>query len=573
MVVTRRTRAITLGILAVMLSTTVLMNYPSATAHSMSRPLSGGLAIRGQLRAAERPADGSLAVTPAPDTARAVSAIVTSDGGALTATAANGAVFTLTIPAGAIPDEETIRMTPIASIPDLPFSGGLAGAGAVQLEPEGLLLLKAATLVVQPSSPLPLDQQCPFSWHQAGDDFHLFPLTLDPGTITMQLTHFSGYGTGSGSSGERGAARASTPGTSTSQLEQRVQQLAEEARSKLSDNPTKKQSKKAVRSYKQELIDLLLSTFDTLLASLQSDLASGNETALRCDLVNVLGSVNLLHSYDLDLEILGVSGQFVPAVQAALQTLVAKARSRCPTNFNEIGNLLGLAKFGYLLAGTDSALSGLSSTARSAVDAAQQCGKLKLTFDSTETIEIFGTGGELTLDFGVVAGNAGDGVHLTPTIDADGVTLKYSGQAPLKHKDPKVSVSYCDLSSPSPTDSTLNIISMEINVKLREVDCSSPDSKIQLKYKIVFDVGRPMENLDLHCPNGAGYGSHGELWRAEFYCGVLNYGSSSGQFTITAQSGSQFTIESEISTMNNVSVPGCGPLTKVTTKIEVLPDQ
>jgi hypothetical protein len=555
-----------------MLSTTVLMNYPSATAHSISRPLSGGLAISGQQRAAERPADGSLAVTPAPDTARAVTAIVTSDGGALTATAANGAIFTLTIPAGAIPDEETITMTPIASIPDLPFSGGLAGAGAVELEPEGLLLLKAATLLIQPSLPLALDQQCPFSWHQAGDDFHLFPLTLDPTTITMQLTHFSGYGTGSGSSGDRSAAASHSPARSTSQLEQRVQQLAEQARDKLSQNPTKKQAKKAVKNYKNELLDDLLSTFATLLSSLQSDLSSGNETGLRCDLVNVLKSVTLLHSFELDIEILGVSGQFVPSVQGALQTLVAKARSRCSQNLGEIGNLLGLAKFGYLLAGSDAALSGLSSTARSALDAAQQCGKLKLTFDSTETIQIVASQVEITLDFGVVAGNAGDGVHLTPTIDTDGVTLKYSGQAPLKHKDPNVSVSYCSLTSPSPTDSTLNIISMELNVKLRDVDCSSPDSKIQLKYHIVFDVGRPMENIDVQCPTG-GYGSHGELWRAEFYCGVKNYGGGGGQVNMTAQSGSQFTIDSEISAINNIKVPGCIPTTSVTTQIQVLLDQ
>src|SRR5262245_47683239 len=171
-------RLLTSAIAAAVLVSISLMNYSFTAAHTSfnSSSSSSSSVVRIRPRAAERPADGSgpLAVTPALDTARAVSATVTSDGGTLTATAANGAVFTLTIPAGAIPEEETITMTPIASIPDLPFSGGLAGAGAVQLEPEGLLLLKAATLVIQPSSLLSLDQQCPFSWHQAGDDFHLF---------------------------------------------------------------------------------------------------------------------------------------------------------------------------------------------------------------------------------------------------------------------------------------------------------------------------------------------------------------------------------------------------------------
>jgi hypothetical protein len=532
MEVTRRSRRIAWGTVAALLASSVVLNYPLTTARSASRSAAGPATAHIVERAQERPADalGPLSITPALDTGRAVSVVITAGGGTLTATAANGAIFMLTIPAGAIPDQETITMTPVASIPDLPFSGGLAGAGAVQLEPEGLLLLKAATLVIQPSSPLSVDQQCPFSWHQAGDDFHLFPLTLDVTTITMQLTHFSGYGTGSGTSGDRGAAASHSPGRSTSQLEQQIQKLPQDARDKLSLNPTKKQTKKAVKTYNQDLLNLLLSTFANLLSTLQQALLSDSESAMRCALSSLLDSLVLLHSKDLDLTILGVSDQFVPTVTATLQRLISKSSSRCPSNLSEIGNLLGLAKFGFVLAGADAALSGLSKTAQSAVDAALKCGSLKMSFDSTVTIGTAET--QVTLDITLKAN-----VALTPTIDKDGVSVKFTGQGPLNHdpEPPQMSVIYCSVSGQG-TNSTLKVISFEFDLKLREVDCTSGDAETPpTTFKAVIDVGRPVEDYMVHCPNGIAGVANGEIWRGQFFCRHQNQAvnGSGSQFTIT----------------------------------------
>src|SRR5258706_11028181 len=98
-----RARSFTsLAVLAV-LASTALMSYPSIAAHSSST----AHAARSKRRVA---GPGPLAITPALDTARAASAIITTDGGAVTATAANGTVFTLTIPPGALLDQENITM-------------------------------------------------------------------------------------------------------------------------------------------------------------------------------------------------------------------------------------------------------------------------------------------------------------------------------------------------------------------------------------------------------------------------------------------------------------------------------
>src|SRR5262249_44551893 len=200
-------------------------------------------------------------------------------------------------------------------------------------------------------------------------------------------------------------------------------------------------------------------------------LLSGSESAMRCALSNLLDSLALLHSKDLDLTTLGVPDQFVPTVTATLQTLISKSSSRCPSNLSEIGNLLGLAKFGFVLAGADGALSGLSKTAQSAVDAALKCGSLKMTFDSTVTMGTAET--QVTIDI-TVKGN----VARTPTIDKDGVGVKFTGQGPLNHDPgpPQASVIYCSVSGQG-TNSTLNVISFEFELKLREVDCTSGDAE------------------------------------------------------------------------------------------------
>lgn len=140
------------------------------------------------------------------DQQRAVSAPISPDGGSLTATAADGTQFTLQVPAGALIDSQTLGLTPVASIQGLPFSGGLIDA--VQLEPEGLGLSGPATLTLRP--PATLDAKAVgFGYQGQGQDFHLEPVQ---GTSTMvfTLTHFSGYGDGSGSPSDASAVVPAT---------------------------------------------------------------------------------------------------------------------------------------------------------------------------------------------------------------------------------------------------------------------------------------------------------------------------------------------------------------------------
>jgi len=81
------------------------------------------------------------------DPSRAVSLSLPASGGSLTATAADGTTFNLTIPANALVQPTTITMTPILSVGGLP--GTLRLVDGVQLAPDGLRLSQLATLTIE----------------------------------------------------------------------------------------------------------------------------------------------------------------------------------------------------------------------------------------------------------------------------------------------------------------------------------------------------------------------------------------------------------------------------------------
>jgi hypothetical protein len=109
----------------------------------------------------------------------------------------------------------------------LPLSGGLLGA--VQLEPEGLVLLRPAVLTISLPQGTPPEEVVAFAYQENGEHVHLYPATIRDSTITFIISHFSGYGGGQGDSGEgSGWPPTGDPGTD---YEQQVADLTNSARS------------------------------------------------------------------------------------------------------------------------------------------------------------------------------------------------------------------------------------------------------------------------------------------------------------------------------------------------------
>ena len=144
------------------------------------------------------PAALAVAVNPlrakaVPDTGRSVTQSVPLSGGTLTATGADGTVYTLTVPADALLQPTEISMTPLIRLDGLDIATD--AVYGVQLGPEGERFQNFVTLTVTPpaGASVPVDRQIPIGW--SGADNVVSLAALDPASrdAKFKLLHFSGY--------------------------------------------------------------------------------------------------------------------------------------------------------------------------------------------------------------------------------------------------------------------------------------------------------------------------------------------------------------------------------------------
>jgi hypothetical protein len=135
-------------------------------------------------------------VAPVTDSGRAASANLGEPGGRVTATGADGTVFTLEVPPGALMGPETVTLTPVSRIDRFPFSGGLVAG--VEIQPVGRTLRLGGTLTIQPASPPPAERALPFSYGAGGADFILYPRDPDSSALRLPVERLGGYGVGEG---------------------------------------------------------------------------------------------------------------------------------------------------------------------------------------------------------------------------------------------------------------------------------------------------------------------------------------------------------------------------------------
>jgi len=133
-----------------------------------------------------------IVATPATDDARQVAQDLPLEGGTLSATGADGTVYTLTVPANALEQATRITMTPLARVAGLPFGEDVRG---VQLGPDGLQFASFVRLnVALPAGThWPVEQQVPISMQGSRNIVSLAPLDSTSEAPSFQLLHFSSY--------------------------------------------------------------------------------------------------------------------------------------------------------------------------------------------------------------------------------------------------------------------------------------------------------------------------------------------------------------------------------------------
>ena len=126
------------------------------------------------------------------ETAGTVEALIPLEGGSISATGADGTVYTLEIPSDALLNETMISLTPVTSVADMPFGG--EQTYAVQLGPDGLFLQDFAILTITPAVEIPIEEQIVFGYLSEGSDLILAAPVVDSSEIKINVLHFSGNG-------------------------------------------------------------------------------------------------------------------------------------------------------------------------------------------------------------------------------------------------------------------------------------------------------------------------------------------------------------------------------------------
>jgi hypothetical protein len=148
--------------------------------------LGAGIAACGGGGAPESPPASPLRL----ETATAVTQSIGPSGGTLTTTAADGTVYTLSVPAKALRALTSITLSPIASIEDLPPGASLAGGA--HLTPEGQRFDVPVTLEILLANS-PSRTAVPFSYAGELLQRHRYPARVAGRSIDFEIVHFSGY--------------------------------------------------------------------------------------------------------------------------------------------------------------------------------------------------------------------------------------------------------------------------------------------------------------------------------------------------------------------------------------------
>jgi len=392
------------------------------------------------------------------DQARAVSATIPTEGGSITAVAADGSELTLTVPPDALLSPEEITLTPVASVADLPFSDGLVAAA--HFEPEGLLLLQPATLTITLPSAIPATELIGFGYTAQGQDFHLAPMYVDGATLTFPIAHFSGAGSGRGNDGDAGGQAGRPPTSPQDQATQTIASILRQAQARDGD---------LTPDELDAIGDALQIWFTTsVMPNLRA--AEGNDAVLEAALSELIAWYDRVLSFGLEGRFADDWADALASARIGLLNAIRRSHERCVSgpDASEVVTILKWGQIGVLLGVLD--FPEFS-------DDVQACARFEL---------------DVTSRFVLIDDPSSDGtvqVHRLLLTLGEGL-IEFTGSGPADYSS--ASFDYECTVSFVPVSSTADV-AMTMNLNFKE----SHDAQIQM----FFWPGTPMETLIVQCPD------------------------------------------------------------------------
>lgn len=263
--------------------------------------------------------------------------VIDSAGGEIQLTDAHGNVLTLSIPEGAVYEEE-ISMTLISYLDGATLSGGLLAG--VDIQPNGLQLMKPGTLTIDPYDPNSIGELLSpdseylltaFAYRGDGSDFHYYPYKIIDDKIVMTILGFSGYGGGKSNEGDRQSQKEHLPSNPHDRANQEIAEiLTEEARQQAKDQnyePPEENQEKLTEILRRWLYELVIP---------MAEEAETNDAILHCAVIEwmiwestaqILGVLNIDHT-PFTSEINKISSH----IRKGYENALAKSHQRAVNN-------------------------------------------------------------------------------------------------------------------------------------------------------------------------------------------------------------------------------------------------
>ena len=414
----------------------------------------------------------SASIRPRVDEGAGDKALISaSQGGKLQAKAANGISYTLEIPKDALLMDEFISLAPITQIDGLALSGGLLGA--VDLKPEGLRFIRPAILTIRVPAGFKKSDLIGFAYRRAGEGLHRYPVTGDGSSVTVKLTHFSGYGGGTGSEGDSQAMGNSDPLDDESSFADSTGEAMEKARRNGTDPSESKELEDAFRTFFESQV----------LPDLKS--AEGNDEKLESALNRFLDWLRQVESCGMGDKLSGEIQQGHASAKKGLRNAFEKASEKCvkQVDYEQGFRLVHWTRQSQLLYGED--YPDLQ-------DRLEKCWRFRLDYES------------------IVKWEMDNNMKFTSQVKSE-VTMRlkedltsFEGEGPLEYVayemewtgESAMMNGFCqaDLTSSS---STLKVSPLVTGLNIHEP--GSPP-----RVMAVFDPGDTQETWGLKCNTGAG---------------------------------------------------------------------
>jgi hypothetical protein len=435
-------------------------------------------------------APNPLRVMPQLDQERAVSAVITTQGGSLTAEAADGSLFILTVPPDALLSDQLITLTPLLGVDGQRLSGGFAAG--VHLAPEGLQLFDAATLVILPARAVPVESELSFAVHGKDQEVLLYPLLPGPPEATFIITHFSAYFIALGNASDALNQMLRPPSSASDQFLQQMQALIAAER-----NAALK-AEAGSADFHDRAANLARSYLRQVLIPRIQEAENSDDYRLVCQVIaEVMGFERTLHFLGItdELDEFDADAALEKLLLRQAELLQDAARALCRSDRRLEGWRL------MLRVARTQAIKGINYGV-SLSDWMQSCGSLQLSFMSRSIHTLYDLNtsrlvrdvlieSEVPLRYDAdKSAFTGEGPITLEVIDANSMQ-GYSSDSGNR---------YCDLSW-NPTASRHKVEKLTLNLNQTECD-SEKDDVDPTQYPgidLTMDIGTPQENWALDC--------------------------------------------------------------------------